>query len=45
MINAPRGLARAWIAGPWLLAMLAFLVVVAYLPILSTWLPRTLGMM
>jgi len=30
---------------PWLLSMLAFLVVVTYVPILSTWLPKTLGMM
>ncbi|MBK8578245.1 MAG: TRAP transporter large permease subunit [Candidatus Accumulibacter sp.] len=30
---------------PWLLSMLAFLVVVTYVPIISTWLPRTLGMM
>ena len=30
---------------PWLLSMLVFLVAVTYVPILSTWLPRTLGMM
>ncbi|HNC50980.1 MAG TPA: TRAP transporter large permease subunit [Accumulibacter sp.] len=30
---------------PWLLSMLVFLVVVTYIPILSTWLPKTLGMM
>ncbi|HNH24264.1 MAG TPA: TRAP transporter large permease subunit, partial [Accumulibacter sp.] len=30
---------------PWLLSMLVFLVVVTYIPILSIWLPRTLGMM
>jgi C4-dicarboxylate transporter DctM subunit len=30
---------------PWLLSMLGFLVVVTYVPILSTWLPKTLGMM
>jgi C4-dicarboxylate transporter DctM subunit len=30
---------------PWLLSMLAFLVVVTYVPIISTWLPKTLGMM
>jgi len=30
---------------PWLLTMLGFLVVVTYWPALSTWLPRTLGMM
>jgi C4-dicarboxylate transporter, DctM subunit len=30
---------------PWLLSMLAFLVVVTYWPGLSLWLPRTLGMM
>ena len=29
---------------PWLLTMLAFLVVVTYWPPLSTWLPRVLGM-
>ena len=30
---------------PWLLSMLVFLVVVTYVPIMSTWLPKTLGMM
>lgn len=30
---------------PWLLAMLGFLVLVTYVPALSLWLPRTLGMM
>jgi C4-dicarboxylate transporter, DctM subunit len=30
---------------PWLLTMLAFLVAVTYWPAMSTWLPRTLGMM
>jgi C4-dicarboxylate transporter DctM subunit len=30
---------------PWLLTMLAFLVVVTYWPAMSTWLPKTLGMM
>jgi C4-dicarboxylate transporter, DctM subunit len=30
---------------PWLLAMLGFLVLITYAPILSLWLPRTLGMM
>lgn len=30
---------------PWLLSMLGFLVLVTYWPPLSTWLPRTLGMM
>jgi len=30
---------------PWLLTMLGFLVIVTYWPALSTWLPRTLGMM
>ncbi|MBP2293477.1 TRAP transporter large permease [Azospirillum rugosum] len=30
---------------PWLLAMLGFLVLITYVPILSLWLPRTLGMM
>ncbi|TWA68160.1 C4-dicarboxylate transporter DctM subunit [Azospirillum brasilense] len=30
---------------PWLLAMLGFLVLITYVPIISTWLPRALGMM
>jgi C4-dicarboxylate transporter DctM subunit len=30
---------------PWLLSMLAFLMVVTYWPGLSTWFPRMLGMM
>ena len=30
---------------PWLLTMLAFLVIVTYIPELSLWLPKTLGMM
>jgi C4-dicarboxylate transporter, DctM subunit len=30
---------------PWLLTMLAFLALVTYWAPLSTWLPRTLGMM
>jgi C4-dicarboxylate transporter DctM subunit len=30
---------------PWLLTMLSFLVVVTYWPTMSTWLPKTLGMM
>ncbi|MGM8060422.1 TRAP transporter large permease [Vogesella indigofera] len=30
---------------PWLLTMLAFLVLVTYVPLISLWLPRTLGMM
>lgn len=30
---------------PWLLSMLAFLVLVTYVPIISTWLPTRLGMM
>jgi C4-dicarboxylate transporter DctM subunit len=30
---------------PWLLTMLAFLVIVTYVPSLSLWLPRLLGMM
>ena len=30
---------------PWLLTMLGFLVLVTYYPPLSTWLPKTLGMM
>ncbi len=29
---------------PWLLAMLGFLVLITYVPILSLWLPRALGM-
>ncbi|KAI5916546.1 TRAP transporter large permease subunit [Thauera sp. 2A1] len=29
---------------PWLLSMLVFLVVVTYVPVISLWLPRTLGM-
>jgi C4-dicarboxylate transporter DctM subunit len=29
---------------PWLLTMLVFLVLVTYLPVISLWLPRTLGM-
>ena len=29
---------------PWLLAMLGFLVLVTYVPALSLWLPRLLGM-
>ena len=29
---------------PWLLAMLFFLVLITYVPIISTWLPRLLGM-
>jgi len=29
---------------PWLLTMLIFLVMVTYMPIMSTWLPRVLGM-
>jgi C4-dicarboxylate transporter DctM subunit len=29
---------------PWLLTMLVFLVLVTYVPMLSLWLPRTLGM-
>ena len=30
---------------PWLLTMLVFLVVVTYVPIISIWLPKALGMM
>ncbi|MDC7713259.1 TRAP transporter large permease subunit [Vogesella sp. LYT5W] len=30
---------------PWLLTMLAFLVLVTYVPMVSLWLPKTLGMM
>jgi C4-dicarboxylate transporter DctM subunit len=30
---------------PWLLTMLGFLVAVTYLPGISLWLPRMLGMM
>jgi len=30
---------------PWLLTMLVFLVIVTYWPAMSTWLPKTLGMM
>ena len=30
---------------PWLMAMLAFLVLVTYVPAVSLWLPKTLGMM
>lgn len=30
---------------PWLLTMLVFLVIVTYIPIISLWLPRALGMM
>ena len=30
---------------PWLLAMLGFLVLITYVPIISLWLPRALGMM
>jgi C4-dicarboxylate transporter DctM subunit len=30
---------------PWLLTMLAFLILVTYTPILSTWLPKMMGMM
>jgi C4-dicarboxylate transporter DctM subunit len=29
---------------PWLLTMLVFLMLVTYIPIISLWLPRTLGM-
>ena len=31
--------------GPWLVSMLVFLILVTYVPVISTWLPRTLGMM
>ncbi|AVM74645.1 TRAP transporter large permease [Magnetospirillum gryphiswaldense] len=30
---------------PWLLAMLGFLVLITYVPMISIWLPKTLGMM
>jgi C4-dicarboxylate transporter DctM subunit len=30
---------------PWLFSMLAFLMLITYVPIISTWLPRVLGMM
>ena len=30
---------------PWLLSMLVFLVIVTYVPELSLWLPRVLGML
>ena len=30
---------------PWLMAMLGFLVLITYVPIISIWLPKTLGMM
>jgi C4-dicarboxylate transporter DctM subunit len=30
---------------PWLLTMLCFLVVVTYVPEISLWLPKLLGMM
>ncbi|MCX8087072.1 MAG: TRAP transporter large permease subunit [Rhodocyclaceae bacterium] len=30
---------------PWLFTMLVFLVLITYVPAISTWLPRTLGMM
>jgi C4-dicarboxylate transporter DctM subunit len=30
---------------PWLLAVLGFLAMVTYVPALSLWLPRALGMM
>ena len=30
---------------PWLLTMLGFLILVTYIPTISTWLPRTLGML
>jgi C4-dicarboxylate transporter DctM subunit len=30
---------------PWLLTMLVFLVIVTYVPELSLWLPRVLGML
>ncbi|MBI2240563.1 MAG: TRAP transporter large permease subunit [Magnetospirillum gryphiswaldense] len=30
---------------PWLMAMLAFLVLITYVPAVSLWLPKTLGMM
>jgi C4-dicarboxylate transporter DctM subunit len=30
---------------PWLFTMLVFLVLVTYVPAMSLWLPKTLGMM
>jgi C4-dicarboxylate transporter DctM subunit len=30
---------------PWLLTMLVFLMLITYVPEISIWLPRTLGMM
>ena len=30
---------------PWLLSMLVFLIIITYVPAISTWLPKTLGMM
>ncbi|MDO9224691.1 MAG: TRAP transporter large permease subunit [Pseudomonadota bacterium] len=43
---AKMGLTELTIAvWPWLLTMLAFLVLVTYVPGLSLWLPRTMGMM
>ncbi|MFT0169641.1 C4-dicarboxylate ABC transporter permease, partial [Paraburkholderia mimosarum] len=30
---------------PWLLTMIAFLVMATYMPIFSLWLPKALGMM
>jgi C4-dicarboxylate transporter DctM subunit len=30
--------------GPWLLTMLVFLMIITYVPAVSTWLPKTLGM-
>jgi len=30
---------------PWLLTMLVFLMIITYIPAISTWLPKTLGMM
>ena len=30
---------------PWLLTMLVFLIMVTYMPIMSLWLPKMLGMM
>jgi C4-dicarboxylate transporter DctM subunit len=37
--------AMAKAVGPWLLTMLVFLMLITYVPIISTWLPTALGMM
>ena len=41
-----RGLSEISVAVlPWLYAMLVFLIAITYIPELSLWLPRTLGML